>query len=316
MLSSVAERVYWLGRYLERVENSARLINVYSAMLFDLPRGSDIGWSTLIDISGSNDEYAALHGSMKERPIVKFLLADTENPMSIFSGLKMARENARTTREVIPAEAWEQINGLYLRTKQAIAKGIGRRSRHQLLEQLIADCQRISGLLSGTMSHNTAYAFIQMGRKLERADMTTRVVDFGSISLLPAFSKQSKQRLFLEPYENVVWMNVLRCLSAYQAYRQHVENRVKGEEVVRFLLQNEQFPRSVNYCLNELSRCLDKLPNNDVVQEAVSRVRKVTQNVNVHMLLEGSLLDFIDELQISIADIHEELSIVWFQPDA
>jgi uncharacterized alpha-E superfamily protein len=314
MLSSVAERVYWLGRYLERVENSARLMNVYSAMLFDLPRGSHVDWPGLIDISGCNKEYEKIDGVMEEKPIVKFLLMDASNPVSIFTSLKMARENARTTREIIPAEVWEQVNHLYLETKEALNPRMGRRSRNELLEQIIADCQRISGLFSGSMSHNDAYAFIQVGRKLERADMTTRVVDVGSISLLPGFAKDSEERLLLEPYKNVVWMNVLRSLSAYQAYRQNVQNRVSGKEVVRFLLQDEEFPRSVSYCLSRLSRSLEQLPHGDDVQRAVSRVKRVTGDVKISALLEGGLLDFIDELQISIADIHEELSKTWFSP--
>lgn len=314
MLSSVAERIYWLGRYLERIENSARLINVYSSMLFDLPRGSHINWSGLIDISGCNSEYEKCQGIMEEKAILKFLLMDAKNPVSVFSSLKMARENARTTREIIPSEAWEQINFLYHHTKDSLNPRMGRRARNELLEQVIADCQRIAGLFSGSMSHNTAYAFIQLGRKLERADMTTRVVDVGSISLLPGFSKSSKQKLLLEPYKNVVWMNVLRCLSAYQAYRQHVQNRVSGKDVVRFLLQDEDFPRSVGYCLAELSSCLDKLPHGDNVQRAVVRVKRITRDVKISALLKGGLLDFIDELQISIADIHEELSKTWFEP--
>lgn len=314
MLSSVAERVYWLGRYLERIENSARLMNVYSSMLLDLPRGSHIDWSGLIDISGCNTEYEESQGEMEEKPILKFLLMDVKNPVSIFSSLKMARENARTTREIIPSEAWEQINFLYHHTKERLNPRMGRRARNELLEQIIADCQRISGLFSGSMSHNTAYAFIQLGRKLERADMTTRVVDVGSISLLPGLSKSSKQKLLLEPYKNVVWMNVLRSLSAYQAYRQHVQNRVSGKEVVRFLLQDEDFPRSVGYCLADISIYLNKLPHGDDVQRAVARVKRLTRDVKVGVLLKGGLLDFIDELQISIADIHEELSKAWFEP--
>lgn len=316
MLSSVAERVYWLGRYLERVENSARLMNVYSAMLFDLPRGSHVDWPGLIDISGCNAEYEKSQGSLEEKPIVKFLLMDTSNPVSIFNSLKMARENARTTREIIPSEAWEQINNLYLYTKEALNPRIGRRARNELLEKIIADCQRIAGVFSGSMSHNTAYAFIQIGRKLERADMTTRVVDVGSISLLPDFDKGSKQQLLLEPYKNVVWMSVLRCLSAYQSYRQHVQNRVRGKEVVRFLLQDEDFPRSVGYCLVQLAASLELLPGGDGVQRAVSRVKRITRDIKIGVLLDGGLLEFIDELQISIADIDDEISKTWFEPSA
>jgi len=165
------------------------------------------------------------------------------------------------------------------------------------------------------MAHNNAYTFIQMGRLLERADMTTRIIDVGSFSLLPAFAKYRKQGSFLEPFENVIWMNILRSLSGYQAYRQNVATRVGGEGVVRFMLQDDEFPRAVNYCLNAVSSYLDLLPNHEDVQMAVDRVKRITSEANVFHLLEKGLLEFIDELQISIADIHDELSRTWFKYD-
>ncbi|HTQ98995.1 MAG TPA: alpha-E domain-containing protein, partial [Candidatus Acidoferrum sp.] len=309
MLSSVAERIYWLGRYLERVENTARLVNSYSAMLFDLPSGSHIGWSLLIDITGCHEDYDKVYGGVvEEKQVVRFLLADGKNPASVINCASMMRENARTAREVIPAQAWEQINELYLNLREALTRTISRRSRQQILETVEAGCQRIFGILSGCMSHDTAYAFIQLGRKIERADMTSRIVDVGTISMLPAFSRSSKHKLFLEPHETVVWMNVLRCVSGYQAFRQKTHSQVKGEDVVRFLLQEDEFPRAIGYCLKDISWHLSKLPNNADVQQAVARVRKVTTDVDITHLLQHGLLDFIDELQISIADIHDEIN--------
>lgn len=314
MLSSVAERVYWLGRYLERVENAARLLKIYSAMLFDLPRGTSVDWSTLIDISGSHVKYAEIYQSFDEKQVVNFLLAHTENPGSIFSSLAMARENARTSREVIPSETWEQVNALYYTVKENINPRLSRSARYTLLEEIITDSQRIEGLFVSSMSHNQTYSFIEIGRKLERADMTSRLVDVGSINLLPAFAGKTQQRLFLEPYENIVWINVLRCLGAFQAYRQQVHNRVSGNMVVPFLLKDEEFPRAIGFCLGALIEHLDKLPNNDDVKRAVTRVKRITREVDVSQLLDKGLLEFIDELQISIADIHEEISRVWFSP--
>lgn len=315
MLSSVAERVYWLGRYMERVENSARLMDVYSSMLFDLPGNADIGWGVLLDITGSQDDFEVSHNQVNELSVMKFLIADPNNHSSVVSCMKMLRENARTTREVIPSEAWEQINDLYLHTRSAISISMGRQARRDVFDVIISDCQRLSGLLSGCMSHNIAYTFIQLGRCIERADMTTRIVDVGSISLLPAFKQFRKSGEYLEPFENVVWMNILRCLSSYQAYRQHINNRVKGEEVVCFLLQDDEFPKAVNYCLSALNKHLEQLPNHEEVQRAVIRVKRVTTEARVDKLLQMGLLDFIDELQISIADIHAELSKTWFRPE-
>src|SRR5690606_18550901 len=224
-------------------------------------------------ITGSNDDFEKLNQPLEEKQVVRFLVADARNPASLLNCAQLMRENARTTREVIPAEAWELFNDLYLNMREQLSsRTLGRRVRQQLLEEVIGDCQRVFGMLAGSMNHNTAYAFIQIGRKIERADMTSRMVDVGSISLLPAFSQKTKQRLFLEPYENVVWMNVLRCLGGYQAYRQKIQNSVRGEDVVSFLLKDEEFPRAIGYCLSDLSGHLAKLPNNRDVQAAVARV--------------------------------------------
>lgn len=297
---------------MERVENSARLMDVYSAMLLDMPRDSNISWDILLDITGTREAFVEKNSAITETAVVRYLLADSSNYSSIISCLTLLRENARTTREVIPSEAWEQINEMHLMAKASIASGIGRKNRRELFQEMIADCQRLGGLLSGCMSRNTAHTFIQLGRMIERADMTTRIVDVGSISLLPAFAKFRKQHG--EPFENVVWMNILRSLSGYQAYRQNVANRINGEGVVRFMLQDDEFPRAVNYCLDAINQQLEHLPNHDDVQMAVVRVKRITSEANVFHLLEKGLLEFIDELQISIGDIHDELSLTWFGP--
>lgn len=313
MLSRVAERIYWLGRYLERAENTARLLNVYSTLLLDLPRGAKIGWHTLVDITGSHAEFADKYQAPDERSVIRFLLSDTSNYSSILSSLSMARENARTTREIIPSEAWEQINNLYLFAKENASKGVARGPRHQLLNQIIAHCQQIAGLFAGTMSHNSGYNFIRIARSLERADMTTRIVDVGSVTLLPGLTQGVKSEQ-IEPFENMIWMAVLNSLSAYQMYRQHVLDRVNGEDVVTFLLQDRQFPRSVVHSLAKLESCLQALPNNGAALVEVARVQNMANDADIPLLLQQGLLEYIDALQIQIAEVHARITKTWFLP--
>jgi uncharacterized alpha-E superfamily protein len=313
MLSRVAERIYWLGRYLERAENTARLLNVYSTLLLDLPRGAKIGWHTLVDITGSHAEFADKYQATDERSVIRFLLSDTSNFSSIFSSLSMARENARTTREIIPSEAWEQINNLYLFARENASKGVARGPRHHLLNQIIAHCQQIAGLFAGTMSHNSGYNFIRIARSLERADMTTRIVDVGSVTLLPGLTEGVKSEQ-IEPFENMIWMAVLNSLSAYQMYRQHVLDRVNGEDVVTFLLQDRQFPRSVVHSLAKLETGLQALPNNDAALVEVTRVQNMANHADIPLLLQQGLLEYIDLLQIRIAEVHARITQTWFLP--
>ncbi len=130
MLSRVAERIYWTARYLERVENTARLVSVYDNLLFDLPRDSNISWYNLIILNSSTELFQERYKIQDERNVVKFILADDTNPSSMLSALKMVRENIRTTRDVVPQETWELINELDIYARQNIKLGINRSQRH------------------------------------------------------------------------------------------------------------------------------------------------------------------------------------------
>lgn len=306
MLSRVAEKMYWFGRYLERAENSARLVNVNASLLLDLPGMVKHTWSGLINITGNSDTFYENHENADERAVTRYLLADESNPGSLICTVKMMRENIRTTREIMPSEAWEQINEFYLFAKNNIQKALSRSSRHEFLEDTINFCHQITGLLFGNMSHGEAYNFVRIGRNLERADMTTRIVDVGCMNLLT-------QKVDVpETYDNILWMNVLRSLSGYQMYRQHVLDRVNGEDVVHFLIKNEQFPRSVGHCLSEVNGCVTSLPRNDHALRSITRVQRMIIEMDVAWLFEGNLHEFIDQLQLELADIHEQVSQTWF----
>lgn len=310
MLSRVAERVYWQARYLERTENTARLLDVFSTLLMDLPRGTKLGWHTLVEITGTHEEFDATGRQPTERNIVKFLLTD-DNGFSIINMLAAARENARTTREIMPTEAFEKINELYYYAKDNLATGISRGPRHELFEEIITSCQQLTGLMAGTMSHNDAYSFVRLGRNLERADMTTRIVDVGSGKLLEDNPEAGKAD---EPFSNILWMNVLRSISAYQMYRQHVKDRINPEDVVIFLLQDDEFPRSLAHCIMQLSNVADDLPNHEKTLNRISKTYRSIKRADIPKLLNGGLFQFIDELQIEIGGIHESIAQTWFLP--
>jgi len=313
LLSRVAERVYWQARYLERVENTARLLSVYSTLLMDLPKGAKLGWHTLVQISGTEAAFAKRYKQQSERNVIRFLLSE-RNGLSILENLALTRENARTTREIMPTEAFELINNLYFLAREHADEAVARGPRHELLEGLIAACQQITGLLSGSMSRDDAYSFFRLGRALERADMTTRIVDVGSGDLLQPLSQQGADDSD-RTYENILWMNVLRSQSAYQMYRQHVRERVRGEDVVRFLLQDDQFPRATAHNLTTLTKVLEKLPNSGKVKWQVDKTRRLVRDGDIVALMEKGLLKYIDELQKEIGEIHFKIAETWFLPN-
>ena len=314
LLSRVAERVYWQARYLGRAENTARLISVFSALLMDLPKGTKLGWQSLVQISGNEDGFGQRYKQAQERNVIRYLLAE-DNGVSILNMLGYVRENARTTREIMPTEAFELINDLYYFAKDKLESGVDRGARHQQLDRIVNDCQQIWGLLAGTMSRDAAYSFVRMGRGLERADMTTRIVDVGSSKLLPELEVDSIAADSREPYENILWMNVLRSQSAYQMYRQHVRERVKAEEVVRFLLQNEEFPRATAHNLTTVTKVLHKLPNSSKVKWQTDKVRRLVRDADIDKLLRRGLLRYLDNVQREIAQVHLKIADTWFLPN-
>lgn len=306
MLSRVAERMYWFGRYLERAENTARLVNVNASLLLGMPKIVKHIWSSLINITGRADEFYKNHEKAEERNVTKFLLADESNPGSIICSIKMMRENVRTTREIMPSEAWEHINEFYLFAKNNVQRALSRGGRHEFLDDVTNFCHQLTGLLFGTMSHGEAYHFVRIGRNLERADMTTRIVDVGCMNLL------TRKEDIPETYDNILWMNILRSLNAYQMYRQHVHDRVNGEDVVAFLMKDVEFPRAVAHCLSELNHCASGLPRNDLALRSITRVQRTIHEMDVNKLFENNLHEFIDDLQVDLADIHGQVAQTWF----
>jgi uncharacterized alpha-E superfamily protein len=253
VLSRVAENVYWLARYLERAENTARLVNVNAKLLLDLPPEYRPGWLALIDITGSRELFDACEKRAEEREIVHFLIADLDNPGSILSSVRSARENARVLPDVLPNEVWEHMNELFMEIKEKLPAALSKRTRFHFLQRIIRGMQTLTGELEGTMSRNDAFTLLMLGRNLERADMTSRIIDVRSAQLLPADAPE------FGPFETIQWLNLLKSLSGYQMYRLSQRTRVSRSAVLEFVLRDLQFPRACQFCLKEveLSRYCD-----------------------------------------------------------
>ena len=304
MLSRVARRVYWMARYIERAENTARLVNTYHFLLLDLPRGTRVGWDILPVITGGYNQFSERYQRHDERNTVKFLLADSNNPSSLINSIAFARENCRTSREVLPGHAWEQLNELKLYADAHITDALPRRGRFEILTEIIHRCQQLTGLLAGTMTHDHGYDFIRIGRNLERADMSTRVVELGALSLQGADDSSG-----LDVH---VWTSMLKALNAYQMYRKDVQIGVHCSDVVSFLLQNDYYPRSVAHCLDQVEECLGDLPLHKDTLAPLREVRRRVNRLKPGKLNANSLHAEVDRLQVGFSDIHKKIRETWF----
>jgi len=309
MLARLAEHLYWHGRYLERAEGLARLVNVNAHLNLDLPGRMAPGWEPLVRITGNSELFKEFYGDeVGERQITKFLIADERNPGSLQSSLELARENMRAARDLLPREVWEQMNGLYLRVSEQITGNISKRRRHDLLGDIIQGSQQIAGMLMGTMSQDHAYDFILIGRYLERADVTTRILDVRADDLLPEHAEE------VPAFESIQWMSVLKSLTGYQMYRRHVRTRVSGRDVLRFLLRDRMFPRSIMFCLKSLESILDDLPgDDDSALRATTSLMRHLDSARIVQLKGEPLSEFIDRIQIELGEIGQHISQTWFQ---
>jgi uncharacterized alpha-E superfamily protein len=306
LLSRVAENLYWAGRYLERADGTARIAREHTNLLVDLPTSVPLTWEPLLAVTGGRETFDAAYERADELSILRFLIADRDNLGSIVMSVEQARENLRTTREVLPREAWQVVNDLYLYVASHHSEGIARRSRNRFLERVIGDVMRVTGLVDATMSRDEAHQMLELGRLVERADITTRVLDVRAAAIMAAADVDG------DTYEDVQWMSVLRSLSALQMFHRTTHTSVDGPSSVRFLFFDQRFPRSVAHCLAEIGRAVALLPRATLVEPACRAAVAQLERIDVDRLTGDGLHQTVDELQLALAEIDRSIAEAWF----
>jgi uncharacterized alpha-E superfamily protein len=307
LLSRVAERLYWAARYLERAEGTARIVREHSNVIVDLPPAVTPAWDYLLGITGGREGFDKRYPVSDETSIVSFLVADVLNPHSIRSSIGLARENFRTCRDIFPAQAWNAVNDLYLAAGRGAADGVQRRHRSRFLEKVIAEHQRLLGILTTTMSRDEAYTMLRLGRHIERADMVTRVLDVQAGLLLGDRPERA------ELYDDVQWSSVLRSLSALQMYNRRSAMGDGAVEVIRFILGELSFPRSVAYCLAGVESSARGLPFSESVLGACRAALVELSSSDPKSLLDADELHGkADRLQIAIGLISDRITGAYF----
>ncbi|WP_455380453.1 alpha-E domain-containing protein, partial [Acidihalobacter prosperus] len=234
--------------------------------------------------------------------------ADESNPGSLLSSLQYARENARTIRDTLPSEGWERINNIYLKAKSDLPSGLARSRRHDNLVETIASCQQITGMLSGTMLHNEGYNFLRIGRNLERADMTTRIIDVRT-----AHGSPDESTVEHGAFIHAQWLSLLQSISAYQAYWLKVQAPVRRQEVLEFLFKERQFPRSVLHCICEVAAAIENLPRNKDPLSAAGTLAANLEKRRVGRMDDNAIHGFVDNFQLRLGKLHKIISKTYFQ---
>src|ERR1700730_9285797 len=312
MLSRVADALFWLSRYTERAENNARMADVNLQLMLDaqlLNSKNQQHWESIIFTLEDNELFKKDYPEMTKDSVVEFVTFDRRNPNSIYSCLALARENARTVREQISVEMWEQINRMFLLFRSGDAKRMFQGSTYDFFKWILEGSQLFQGVTDATMSHDEGWEFIGLGKYLERADRTSRILDIKYHILLPTGEQIGGN------VDTIQWMAVLKSCSALEPYRKHYRGQVAPWKVVEFLVKNPTFPRSVIFCVNSVDESLHKITGVDrgeftyrVEAERLSgKLLADLSYITMEEVFEFGLHQYLDRMQLRLIEISKAI---------
>ena len=253
MLGRTANGLFWMFRYIERAENTARLIDAGLRMSLTRMHGHEEEWESVLRSSGVFNSYCAANAKVTGADAVNYLLRDTSNPSSILSAIEAARNNGRMVRTALTREAWEATNECYLDIKAQLARKISGDEMPEIINTIKQRTGLIRGAFHGTMLRNEIYNFSRIGTFIERADNTSRILDVKYYVLLPAVSYVGSS------LDNVQWESILRSVSAHRSYGWVYDDDYKPSNIADFLILNGRMPRSLAYCYDKITANLGYL---------------------------------------------------------
>mgnify|MGYP000082136681 CR=1 FL=1 len=310
LLSRYAEAIYWMARYVERAENLARILDVNETFSRD-SRGWQ-NWQSILQINRDEERFLAEHEEATAEAVIYFYTLDQRNVTSIISAVNQARGNARTLRPLISTEMWIQLN-IFSNTLKSIAReDLSEPRLARFCNQVKEACQTHTGITEGTFYRDEGWFFYQIGRSLERADQTTRLLDVKYHLLLPTTATVGS------PLDVSHWNAVLRSAAGYHAFRRVHPSGMTSADVAGFLLFNSRFPRSVRACVHDISNRLSQLRSSYRLiggagaLEELDELRTVLDDIRIEQVIAKGLHEFIDWIQLKLINIHAELGTAYF----
>ena len=314
MLSRVANSIYWMNRYIERVENYARFVSVNINLSYDLPGMISEHWGLLLEATHDKAIYDKLYTANREDKILYFITFDPLNPNSIYNTLGNARENARTIKETLPKEIWEHLNSFYLSFKQfSTNPKLDFEQLPKFYEDIKQQCQLFAGMIDGTLLRNDAYYFANMGKFLERADKTSRFLDIGYFN----FQSVSDVKT-VNPQDLLIWSAVLKSVSAFNMYRQQYKS-LKQENIIEFLIKDRNFPRAICHSIKKAEYAIYRIsgsrPQDSYSNEAEKAISQLKHEIdfteNADIITYG-LHQYLNDFQVKNNNIDQEIFNVYF----
>ena len=316
MLSRTADHLYWMSRYTERAENTARMldVNVETGMLPQSVAVSQMGWEGMLSISELLPTYAQKHGAIEPDKVLQFMVADDSNPSSIATCLRAARENARAVRGTLTTEFWETQNQTWLELKRLLAERKHEADPTAFFEWVKFRSHLSRGVTIGTMLQDEAFYFVRLGTFLERMDNTARLLDVKFHAVHSDFYGAASDED--QEYDFYHWSAILRSVSAFEVYRKVYRNVIKPERVVELLILRPDMPRSLRACIDSVVENLRALrPAGD--SEAVRLAGKLQAEltfVRVEEILATGLHAYLTQCLERVNDLGAQIGREFMLP--
>jgi uncharacterized alpha-E superfamily protein len=312
MLSRIADSLFWISRYLERAEDTARILDVsYYMMLEGAQQTYRLRWAPLVYIAGAHEEFFARYAEAEPRSVLEFLGFSESNPDSIVQCVAKARENARTIRDRISREMWEDLNGLYLDVSRFTADDVLATGPHRFCDLVKSGGHRFMGVSRATFPRDEGWHFLNAGQALERAEMTARIVDVQYHALLdggPAVGDSTNHQ----------WMAVLKSVAAYEFYRRTYNTRIDPERVAELLVLHPQHPRSLRFSVGVLQSALRAISGSgpdtyaNEAERLTGRLYDGLKYDRIEDILARGLHAFLSDVQRTCRGIGEHVARTYF----
>ena len=316
MLSRTADHLFWMSRYTERAENTARMldVNYQTSLLRQSHAAAQVGWKGLLSISELLPDYEAKHGEIDARKVMDFMVKDESNPSSIMSCLSAARENARAVRGALTTEVWETQNSTWLEAKRILRSGEFEKDPSAFYEWVKFHSHLSRGVTVGTMLIDEALHFMRIGTFLERADNTARLVDVKFHAVHNDFYGKATERD--QEYEFYHWSAVLRSVSGFEVYRKVYRDVIKPERVAQLLILRPDMPRSLHACLNEVVSNLGLITSdvNSEAQRRAGKLRAELQYGRIDEILATGLHAYLTQFLERVNDLGAQISREFLLP--
>lgn len=291
MLGKTAGGLYWMFRFLERSENTARLIEAGFRIALTRSNDAESEWKSIVTTAGVRAGYDGVYENYTAENVVDYLVRDSRNPSSVMNAIENARTNARLVRTALTTEVWEAVNENWMAMKATLKRPISVTNLPALLGEIRRHSALVRGALHGTMLRNDIYDFAQIGTALERADNTARIIDVKYYTLLPSASFVGSA------LDNVQWETILRSVSAHRAFRWLNNDEMTSATIAEFMILDSRFPRSLNAASHEIAAHLGFLakdygapaPSHDLVDAQLEKLRSHT----IGSIFEDGLHQFI-----------------------